>query len=294
MRIFMYTLMAAAAISANATALSDTITVSHPDEVKITTASDTLSISILGKQDEPNYFYNKTVIMDSNAEEITTTSRNVRSGLGWDFSLIESKKSRTLLDLLIKANIYAGWNFLLDKPTAMKTNPFLSPECGIDLFHLKFHPRTDKWWISLDFGALLSWYEFKNCMMTTEQDGTVSMKPFPEESTSQSSKFMTISGALSLMWHYRIYKTSSLGLGVVWIPRVTDNCNYKTKYALSDGTAVTDMNELPINRNLVSIKAEYLLGNKAGLYIRYTPTPILKKGKAPHCQQINVGVQLNL
>lgn len=294
MRIFMFTMLAVIAISVNAASLSDTVVVSHPDEVKIITAGDTLSVSISGKQDEPKFFYNKTAIIDSDKEEITTTSRNAESGLGWDFSLIESKKSRTLLELLIKANMYVGWNFLLDKPTAMKTNPFLSPEFGIDIFHLNFHPRTDKWWLSLDFGALLSWYNFKKSMMTTDPDGTVVMAAFPDESTSQSSKFMTISGALSLMWHYRVYKTSSFGLGVVWTPRVTDDCSYKTKYTTSDGISVTDMNELPINRNPVSIKAEYLLGNKVGLYIRYTPTPILKKGRAPHCQQLNVGVQLRL
>lgn len=286
------TLFAVVAIATYATAETDTLVVSHPDEVKVITTGDTLSVSISGKKDHPGYFYSKSVTVDTEQEDVTRTSKNVGSGLGWDFSLIEGSKQTPTIELSLWARLYAGWDFLLGAPAEMKLKGWKSYEAGIDIFHFTYRPRTDKWWVTLDWGLLMNRYHFKNNMMTSTADGAVYMAPYPDESYSQSSSFQTLSGCLSLMGHYRLSKNQSIGLGVTWTTQGIDGSSYKTKYTLSDGTSVTDMNEIPIRSNLFGIKAEYMFGNNIGLYARYTPMSLFDKDKAPSFQQLNVGFQV--
>ena len=292
MKRIIITSLVAALFAVNTNAQTDTLVVRQPEEVKVITTGDTLNISIEGSKENPLYYYNKMVVVDKDNEEITTTSKNVGSGLGWDFSLLEGENSTTLIELSLRAQMYVGWNFMLNNPSDMKQNWFKSYEGGIDIFNLAFYPRSNKWWLSADWGIVLSQYRFKDNMMTTAPDGTIVMAPYPDGSSSQSSAFRTLSGGLTVMGHYRLAKEHSIGLGLVWNSKIMDNCSYKTKYTLSDGTSVTDMNELPIRSNLLFIKAEYMFINKVGMYLRYTPMSIFKKDKAPKFSELNVGLQV--
>lgn len=278
--------------AANVNAQTDTLVVRQPEEVKVITIGDTLNISIEGSKDNSGYYYNKMVVVDSEKEEVTTTSKNIRSGLGWDFSLIEGRNSTPQLELTIRAQMYAGWTILLGRPSDMKQRCARSLECGLDLMHFVLRPRTDKWWLSLDWGCVLNQYRFKRNMMTTATDGTIVMEQYPEDSRSRNSFFRTLSSGLTLMGHYQFAKNHSVGLGVIWSSKMGDNCHYKTKYKLSDGTTVVDMNELPIRRNLFSIKAEYMFDSNIGMYIHYTPMSILKKEKGPKFSELNFGLQM--
>lgn len=278
--------------AANVTAQTDTLVVRQPEKVKVVTTGDTLNISIEGQKDNPGYYYSKTVMVDSEKEEVTTTSKNIRSGLGWDFSLLERRNSTPQIELTIRAQMYAGWNILLGRPSEMKQRCARSFECGLDLMHFVYHPRTDKWWMSLDWGCVLNQYRFKRNMMTTAPDGTIVMEPYPEGSRSKNSFFRTLSSGLTLMGHYQFAKNHSVGLGLMWSSKMGDNCHYKTRYKLDDGTTIVDMNELPIRRNLFSIKAEYMFNSNIGLYLHYTPMSILKKDKGPKFSELNFGLQM--
>lgn len=292
MKRIIITSLTATMLAAVAQAQTDTLSVRQPEEVKVITTGDTLNISIEGSKDNPGYYYNKTVVVDSEREDITTTSRSIGSGLGWDFSLLEGSNSTPQIELALKAQLYAGWNVLLSNPSDMRLKWRPSYEAGIDIFHLVFYPRTSKWWVSADWGIVLNQHRFKNNMMTTASDGTIVMAPYPEESSSRSSAFRTLSGAVTFMGHYRFAKEHSVGLGLTCNTKLKDNCSYKTKYTLSDDTPVIDMNELPIRKNLLSIKAEYMYTDKIGLYLRYTPMSTFKKGKAPDFTELNIGLQV--
>lgn len=292
MKRIIITSLGAFLFASNTNAQTDTLVVRQPEEVRVITTADTLNISIEGSKENPQYYYNKTVVVDTEKEDVTTTSKNVGSGLGWDFSLLEGRNSTPQIELSLRAQMYVGWNFMLNKPSDMKQNWFKSYEGGIDIFHLAFYPRSNKWWLSADWGIVLSQYCFKDNMMTTAPDGTVVMAHYPDGSSSQSSSFRTLSGGLTFMGHYRLAKEHSIGLGLVWNSKVMDNCSYKTKYSLPDGTYVTFMNELPIRSNLLSLKAEYMFIDKVGLYLRYTPMSIFKKDKAPKFSELNVGLQV--
>ncbi len=293
MKRTVFTFMAAMAIMQNAAAQTDTLVVKNADEVKVITTGDTLSVSISGKKDEPNYYFYKTVAIDAEKEDETTSSKNVGSRLGWDFSLIEDRNSTSEIELGFVTQLSAGWSMPLGKPSGMKTKWFPTEELGLDVIQLTVKPAKAKWWVSLDWGALYNKYVLKDCMMTTTQDGNVGITPYPEGSGSQSSYFHTFSSNLTLMGHYYVSKNDYLGLGVSWISRVMDNGSYKSKYALSDGTEVVDMNELPIRRNLFSIKAEYMM-NRGGFFLRYTPMSMFHKGKGPSFSQLSLGFQIRL
>lgn len=286
------TFIVAIASATNAFSQSDTLLVSHPDEVKVITSGDSLCLTIAGKEKNPNFFYEKKVVMDNEKEQVTASSRNVRSGLGWDFSRIEDNTSCTQIELSLQPQLYAGWSFALGKPSDMKLKGWSTYEAGLDILHLGVMPGRKNWWVSLDWGILMSRYYLKDCMMQTAADGSVTISPYPDGSGNESSFFRTLSSSLTLMWHHHVGKKSSLGLGVSWISSSLDNCNYKTQYDLSDGTHIVDMNELPIRGNLFSIKAEYMFARHTGLYLRYTPMSILSKCKGPRFQQLNLGLQL--
>ncbi len=292
MKRMIITSLVAALFAVNTNAQTDTLIVRQPEEVKVIETGDTLNISIEGSKENPLYYYYKTVVVDPEKEDITTTSKNVGSGLGWDFSLLEGRNSTTLIELSLRAQMYVGWNFMFNNPSDLKQNLFKSYEGGIDIFHLAFYPRSNKWWLSTDWGIVLSQYRFKDNMMTTASYGTIVMSPYPDGSSSQSSAFRTLSGGITFMGHYRLAKEHSIGLGLVWNSKIMDNCSYKTKYTLPDGTPVTDMNELPIRSNLLSVKAEYMFIDKVGLYLRYTPMSIFKTDKAPKFSELNVGLQV--
>lgn len=292
MKRFIFCLLATTLLPVATHAQSDTLIVNQPEQVQVIRTDDTLSVSVIGEKDNPGFYYRKTVVTDKEQEERTTTSRNVRSGLGWDFSLIENSHSTPTLEVSVRGQLYAGWNIALGAPSGMKTKWFPTTEVGIDLLHFKFMPRTDKWWATLRMGFQFSRYVFKDCMMQTVPDGTFRIAPFPDGSSSQSASFITLGGTMTLMGHYRLGKKHSIGLGAVWRVLSDDNCSFKSKYTLSDGTPVIDMNELPQRRHQFAIQAEYMFDNQAGFYIRYTPMSILKKGIAPSFQQLTVGAQI--
>lgn len=271
---------------------ADTLVVSNPNEVKVITSGDTMTVNIVGKKDEPNYYYNKKVIVNDDAEEVTTTSRNVGSGLGWDFSLIEGSTRTPQIEIAFRASLYAGFSVLMGKPSDMKSKFFKQAEAGIDITEFGFYPRSDKWWLTLNWGILLNRYNLSDNMMSKTSDDGVGLMPYPDGSRDQSSYFSMLSNNLTLMWHYRLSKHTNLGLGVGLINRVADNCHYKTKYTLSDDTSVTDMGELPIRSNLLSLTAQYMLDNLLGVYVRYTPMSPFKKDKGLDFQQLTFGLKV--
>lgn len=286
------TTLAVSMFAANTNAQTDTLVVHQPKEVKVITTADTLNINIEGSKENPFYYFNKTIVVNPEKEEVTKTSKNIGSGLGWDFSILEGRNSTPEIALSLRAQMYVGWNLMLNKPSVMKQNWLKSYEGGLDIFHLAVYPRSNKWWLSVDWGIVLSQYCFKENMMTTAPDGKIIMAPYPNGSSSRSSSFRTLASSLTFMGQYCLAKDHSIGLGIVWNSKVTDNCSYKTKYSLSDGTSITDMNELPIRSNLLSFKAEYMFTDKVGMYLRYTPMSIFKKDKAPQFSELSIGLQV--
>lgn len=217
----------------------------------------------------------------------------IRSGLGWDFSLIEKKRRKTYLGINIRAQATAGWNFILDKPSDMNMKWVSTYELGLEPLHFVFEP-ANKWKLTLSMGYLFNRYTFRDCMMTTPSEGTTKIVPVPDGCSIQTSSIYTHSGIFTLMAKYQPAKNHSIGLGISWIGRTMDECYYKSKLNMPDGTTVTDMNEMPIQRNLLGIKAEYMYIDRIGFYLRYIPTRVFRKDHAPNFQQLCVGLQVRL
>lgn len=274
-------------------AQSDTLEVSNPDKVTIVTTGDTLNVNISGQKGNPGFYYTKSVVMDNDQQQVTKSSQNVGSSLGWDFSLLEQRESTSQISLNLRAQLYAGWGIPLGIPSGMSFKGAKNLEAGLDIFQLKFLPRSAKWSVSLDWGMMFNNYHLKNCMFTSPAEGTVAVTPFPTDAESCSSSFFTLSSNLMLMGHYHFGKSHQLGLGLGWQAQVLNNCYFKTKYTQADGTRVTEMNELPLQRNQLFIKAEYMYG-RVGFYLRFMPLSLLKKDKAPSFEQMSVGFQVRL
>ena len=83
------TSLAVSMFAANTTAQTDTLVVHQPKEVKVITTADTLNINIEGSKENPFYYFNKTIVVNPEKEEVTKTSKNIGSGLAWDFSILK-------------------------------------------------------------------------------------------------------------------------------------------------------------------------------------------------------------
>lgn len=291
MKRTLLSLAAALACAINATAQSDTLVVNHPDKVNVCTSGDTLSINILGSKDNPDYFYQKTVMIDSDKEVVTSTSQDISTSIGWDFSLVEKDKSDMVLDLYFCPQFSLGWNIPLGKPADMKLKGIRSGEFGLDICRFRYIPSGSRWKFCLYYGFLFNRYVFKKSMMTSSSDGNVFFTPYPDEVNSRSSATNALSSNLTLMTHYQLKKNREVGLGIALTNPLMMHCLYKSKYKLPDGTSVVDMYELPMRRSLFSIKAEYMF-RQFGFYLRYTPMSILKKDKGPSFQQLSLGLQM--
>ena len=291
MKRIILSLAVALSFGLTTSAQTDTLVVNNPETVSVITTGDTLNLSISGQKDNPGFFYTKSVVMDTDQQQVTKSSQNVGSSLGWDFSLLEQRNSTPQISLNLRSQLYAGWAIPLGTPSGMSFKGAKNLEAGLDIFQLKFLPRSAKWSASLDWGLQFNNYHLKNCMFTSPTEGTVNVKPFPADTKSCSSSFFTLSSNLMLMGHYHFGKSHQVGLGLGWQAQAMYHNYFKTKYTQSDDTRVTEMNELPLQKHQFFIKAEYMY-DRAGFYLRFMPLPLLQKDKGPAFEQMSIGFQV--
>ena len=119
--------------SSTMVAQSDTVVVNNPSKVIVETNDDTLNIKIQGNDFNPSYRYSKSVIVDSEKEEVTRTTANSHGLLGWDFSRIEDDASTSAIEISLGTSMGFGWNTLLGKPDGMKMKRNSTVEANIGI-----------------------------------------------------------------------------------------------------------------------------------------------------------------
>ena len=135
-------------------AQSDTVVVNNPSKVIVETNDDTLSIKIQGNDSNPSYRYSKSVIVNSEKEEVTRTS-NSHGLLGWDFSHIEDDARTSTIEISLGTSMGFGWNTLLGKPDGMKMKWNSTVEASIGIAQLRFTPARSSWWFTFDWGGVI-------------------------------------------------------------------------------------------------------------------------------------------
>lgn len=276
--------------SATMVAQSDTVVINNPSKVILETNDDTLNIKIHGKEYNPNYRYSKSVIVNSEKEEVTRTSSH--GLLGWDFSRIENDASTSEIEISLGTSMGFGWNTLLGKPDGMKMKWSSTVEASIGIAQLRFTPARSSWWFTFDWGFNFTQYRLKHCMIASTGDMKAEVAPFADNASGGKSMFYAMSGEFTLMAHRYIGKHNHVGLGLVCNEMSDKYCMYKTSYTLDDGTKVKMMDDINTRSYLFGIKAEWMFFDNMELYAKYTATPLFKKDCGPSFRQLSVGLQL--
>lgn len=291
MKKLFFSAVVAVLTSSTMVAQSDTVVVNNPSKVIVETNDDTLSIKIQGNDSNPSYRYSKSVIVNSEKEEVTRTS-NSHGMLGWDFSHIEDDARTSTIEISLGTSMGFGWNTLLGKPDGMKMKWNSTVEASIGIAQLRFTPARSSWWFTFDWGFNFTQYRLKHCMITGTDDQKAEITDYADNASDGKSMFYAMIGEFTLMAHRYIGKYNSIGLGVVWDKMSDKYCMYKTSYTLDDGTKVKMMDDISTRSSLFGIKAEWMFFSNIELYAKYTATPLFKKNYGPSFSQLTVGLQL--
>lgn len=289
------TMLCAALMPVNAQE-TDTLVVEKPEKVIISTNADTMNIRIAGREGNPEYRYEKTLVTGNDTQETTVSSESRRSPLAWDFSSIENTSYNGLgFSFGIAPSLYAGFLMPLSKPDGMSTSFFRTYEAGVDNLLTLFAEKSNSRW-EFRFGLGLIW---KNITMTKsnrfvgDRDGNVSVEGYPEGTSSDHSDINLYGMTLTLGAKYRLYSDFYLGTSLLMeiYPNVHTTC--ESRYIDLDGKPTIEKSELTgIRRINPALRVDFA-SRFGGFFLKVNPLSVFKKGAGPQFSTVTFGLSLN-
>lgn len=282
-----FALMATATMAAAESA--DTLTVKATDVVLIETPTG-VSVTMKGADGNPDYNYT----FNANYPDGTTVSTKEENDFNFDFPF--SKKNRqnkkNRFSVMV-GPIFAGFVGGLDVPAEAKVDMGRSFEFGFhNLFALKYTLAGSRTAFSLGFGFIGKELVGKNGpMYLMSPDKTVTTGAFPEESHDRFSKIRAV---------YVTFPLSAYQwLGGKWMMMASASlevqtlCNVMHSYKIGDEEYSYKWSNAP--GKTVGYSLMGAIGNDGfGIYCKWSPTSIIKKGFGPQFGTISVGLELGI
>lgn len=275
---------------------NDTLTIEKPNQITLAQHDDTLSIKVQGKENQPNYLFEREVVLDPKAEVRTKQTHTISSPLNWDFAHIEGRDSlkRTTLRFRIMADLNCGWIFPMGSPADMKFIHWNCLEAELNFASLSIVPSYSKWWYELKYGlGDQVMYMKDNTMAYTNRDGDLLFGSYPQGSDPKQSfvrsQFMTF----TLMAHRSLNKGRSLGLGITMRHYSNPGSSIRTEYKDADGKKSVMLSEFNGMRNFQwSAVAQYNVDQNVYFYLRYSPWSQFHPGSGPDYSSFSAGFGL--
>lgn len=289
------TIMASAsALTAQEMAYSDTLTVKSPDLVTISQRADTVCIRIAGKEAEPDFRYERELVLDDTAEGHITKTSTHNNPLSWDFSVIENQNTRHSLSMELFNKVHLGFPFLIGRPSEMKgRSAWRSVEIDLQMLSFDYRPGNSKYKYSLceyigykQIGLKGSTYFSGN------PDGIVSLGTYPEGVTDKNSMLRLVYTGFSFEVSRQMNSTDQLTFGIDFqSPTLYNSCLHS--YNDVNGKKKVEMDWIgrSLRRNHFGFRAEYELGG-IGLYMKWEPWSIFHTGKGPDFGTMSIGYTL--
>lgn len=278
---------------------NDTLIIEKPNQVILAQHDDTLSIKVQGKEDAPNFLFEREMVLDPKAEVKTKQTHTTSSPLTWDFAHIEGRDSlrSATLHFRLMADVNAGLVLPMGSPADMKFNHWGFWEMEFNFASLSLIPNYTKWWYELKYGP--GWqmmYMKKNTMAYTNRDGDLLFGSYPQGTDPKQSVMHSMSFNATLMAHRRLSHGSSLGLGVT-MKTFTNSPNniVRTEYKDTDGKKSVVLNEYYGMRSVQwSAIAQYNYEQDCYFFVRYSPWSQFHPGSGPDYSSFTVGFGLCL
>lgn len=278
--------------------VNDTLTIEKPNQVILAQHDDTFSIKVQGKENQPNYLFEREVVLDPKAEVRTRQTHNTSSPLNWDFAHIEGRDSlhRTTVYMSVMADLNAGWVLPMGSPADMKFRHWTFMEGEFNFLNLSVVPQYAKWWYDLKYGFGVTEMEMKKSTMAyTDRDGNLLFGAYPEGTNPKKSMVRSMFLNYTLMAHRRFTHGSSLGLGISMHYYMNPGSTIRTEYIDTDNKKRVQLSEFNGMRKFQwSAIAQYNLDQNLYFFLRFSPWSQFHPGSGPDYSSFSVGFGLKI
>ena len=289
-----YTLIVLALLTSNAFAQQETTreVFLEPHEVIIESSNDSMSVTIHGRQGEPNFHYNQTVVL---AQDEVTVTRESRTDI-IEFNIPFSKKKkkehpyrRPFCDVNMRG-FGVGFVDALDTPEGMNVDMGASYELMVpSIIEWAWYPGPSSF--NLSIGVGLNWKNYRmtdrNRFIPTGND--IVIGPYPEGAAIEFSRLKVFSWMVPMMMSYEFNDWLELRLGPV--VNINTKATLKTRYSLEGKGKKETHNLQHYNRLTVDLMGSISIDNLA-YYVKYSPCEVLDIDYGPNFKGISTGLIL--
>jgi hypothetical protein len=289
-----YTLIVLALLTSNAFAQQETTreVFLEPHEVIIESSNDSMSVTIHGRQGEPNFHYNQTVVLAQDEVTVTRESRTDIIEFNIPFSK-KKKKEHPYRHSFCEVNMRGfgvGFVDALDTPEGMSVDMGASYELMVpSIIEWAWYPGPSSFNLSIGIG--LNW---KNYRMTDRnrfipEGNDIVIGPYPEGAAIEFSRLKVFSWMVPMMMSYEFNDWLELRLGPV--VNINTKATLKTRYSLEGKGKKETHNLQHYNRLTVDLMGAISINNLA-YYVKYSPCEVLDIDYGPNFKGISTGLIL--
>lgn len=279
-----------AAASAAYAQKPDTVVVNNPGKVIIEATDSTQTVTVLGKDGNPDYKYTTSLELAAKDANKSETEYN---GMGIDFSLFNKRVSNkpskeNNFALIGLGEMGFGWHAAIDRPAEIQKSSRLLSEFVIrNLLAIHYQPKNFP--IGLSAGIGYSWqsYYAEAGTMLEKVDGKIVCSAFPANASNRSSKITVDNLLVPLTVYVNICKDFRLEFGPELI--VNTRSRIRNRYHESPATHKISYKNLPIRDTSYGLFAAVKVFDIT-LYARYQPQSVIKEGFGPQFKSFTIGI----
>jgi hypothetical protein len=266
----------------------DTVIVDHPQKVVVTTTKAKMNVEVIGKEDNPNYYYSKSVDLQPSAISVIQQD----SGLDFNVPFIgstnkenENKKNANSIEI---TGLGFGFVSAPGAPNGMDVKMGSSYELFISElvgFHHRWGYRN-----KIILGIGIDWRNYRMTDQTRflKQGNNIVLSDYPAGSDIKFSRLKIFSWTFEALYH----RSFSHNVGIDFGPVLSLNTygSLKTRYTDADGKH-KDFNK-NIHQTPITIDFKARLDVKGiGVYAKYSPCNILQTEYGPKFQSLSFGIE---
>ncbi|MBQ8224258.1 MAG: hypothetical protein IJZ86_02715 [Bacteroides sp.] len=274
-------------VAQESTQVTDSITIESPRSVQLVTKGDTMTVSVQGRDGNPDFSYIRQVVLAGD-EPVVTKQRHSN----WDFDIPfkqRAKRKRAHQNEFRLHGFGLGLVSAVGAPQGMDVDMGSSFELMGPALEWAYYPGNSP--LNLSIGVGVNWKNYRMTGRTRflKQDGNVVLGAYPEGADFKFSRLKIFSWTMPLLLNYDLGRHCDFSLG----PMVNFNTHatLKTRYTLEGEKYKETEKNLHQNRVTVDLLAHFSI-NCIGFYAKYSPCKVLDTEFGPDFRGLSVGMTL--
>ena len=267
--------------------IPDTIVIENADKVVVTSDRNSLSVEVMGKKDNPDYHFSKTLEAGNDGVNVSKESNS-----DFDFKFPFSKSTNEYkhsCEFTVAPTLSVGLVSAMGGPSGLDTDFGKSVEITWHAFNIHYKNVNSHWRFSTGL-----WFNWKNYRMTGNtrfdktDDGHVILTEYPKNADVKFSRVHTLSYQIPLIVQYTSTKFFKFAAGPLF--SFNGHGNLKTRYSL-DGTKYKDRDRgVHLNSFTTDIIGIVSYRNHIGAYVKYSPCNVLDTKRGPKFHAFSAGL----